>query len=127
MARTFGSYSITLPLGTTWEEQLVLMDASGDPMDLTGFEPRMQIRDEDGVVVLDLTPQEVFVDAPATEGTVRIAVTPSRVNLLSPDNEQRVLTYDLDLRLPGVSPADPYVIPAVRGRVVVQPRVTVFP
>ena len=29
MARTFGTYSPVVPLGTTWEESLVLEDADG--------------------------------------------------------------------------------------------------
>lgn len=128
MAQQFGTYAITLPLGTTWEERIRLLDNTGTPRDLTGFEPRMQVRDEDGALVLDLSATEIEVEAPATDGYVKITVTPSRVNLLSPDNEPRLLFYDIDLRDASPTPGeDPYIIPALKGTVFVQSRITAFP
>lgn len=128
MAQQFGTYSISVPLGTTWEERIRLLDTTGTPRDLTAFVPRMQIRDEDGELVLDLTSDEIKVEAPATDGYVSLLVTPTRVNLLSPDNEPRLLFYDIDLREPSTTPgADPYVIPALKGTVFAQSRITAFP
>jgi len=128
MALQFGTYAITLPLGITWIERIRLLDNAGQPRDLTGFAPRMQVRDEDGVLVLDLTAGEIVVDAPAADGFVLLTVTPSRVNLLSPDNEPRLLFYDIDLREPSITPgADPYIIPALKGTIFAQSRVTEYP
>ena len=47
MARNFPDpISITVPLRTTWEERWELMDEHGDPLDLTDYQFRMQVRDK---------------------------------------------------------------------------------
>lgn len=46
MARQFGNYSPPWPLGTDILEVFVFEDSDGNPVDLTGADARMQIRDE---------------------------------------------------------------------------------
>lgn len=74
MARTFGSYSPVVPLGTTWEETLVLEDADGMPIDITGYDVRAQLYsvqparvagEPDPVPVLELTTPDFYLVAPA--------------------------------------------------------------
>ena len=45
MARDFpDAIALAVPLRTTWEEQWILTDDDGEPVDLTGYEFRMQVR-----------------------------------------------------------------------------------
>lgn len=131
MARTFGQYSPDVPLGTTWEEALVLADEDGVALDLTGYEARAQLRtskDAPGAPVAELTSQgatpTLFVQPGAVPGLLTIAVPTSAVNALSPTNAKRKLVWDIELFIPGVGGADPYVIPAVEGKVNLLPRAT---
>lgn len=73
MARTFGTYSPVVPLGTTWEESLVLEDADGMPIDITGYDVRAQLYDMQLRSRLDLSEKVPNKDrrfGAALEGTV---------------------------------------------------------
>lgn len=53
------SYNITIRQGATFQLQATVQDSAGDPVDLTGFDARMQVRtdyaDNAGTVLVDLT------------------------------------------------------------------------
>ncbi len=131
MARTFGEYSPSVPLGTTWEESLVLADEDGVPLDLAGYEARAQLRvskDARGAPVLELTSTgadpTLFVEPDAQPGVLRILVPRTQVSALSPSNARRKLVWDIELYIPGSGGEDDYVIPCVEGKVTLLPRST---
>lgn len=131
MARTFGEYSPVVPLGTTWEESLVLADEDGVPLDLTGYEARAQLRtrkDAPGAPVFELSSEgaepTMFVQPDAVVGLLTILVPRTQVSTLSPTNTKRKLVWDIELYIPGVGGEDDYVIPCVEGKVILLPRAT---
>lgn len=143
MARQFGSYSPAVPLGLTWEETIVLEDAGGTPIDLTGYAVRAQLReavpviDETGqpldVPVIELTTAGYYATMPAwpvvegfsvptpTNGTLLLAVPAPDTWVASADNAKRKLVWDVRL----VNPDTGYAIPVVQGKVTLLPAVTV--
>lgn len=131
MARTFGQYSPDVPLGTTWEEALVLADEDGVPLDLTGYEARAQLRtrkDAPGPPVFALTSEgatpTLFVQPGAVAGLLAILVPVSQVSALSPNNAKRKLVWDIELFIPGTVGEDDYVVPSIEGKVNLLPRAT---
>lgn len=127
MARNFAGYSTIVPLGTTWEEAWQLLQAkNGPPVDLTGYEARMQLRSAvtATAVALELTTEnERLVITPA-EGRIRLEVSAEDVSTLSPDNAARTFVYDVELFKPEVGAVPEYVLPLFSGKVKVKPRVT---
>jgi hypothetical protein len=131
MARTFGEYSPVVPLGTTWEEQIYLDDEDGQPLDLTGYEARAQLRTsvlDVGAPALELSSLGVaptlFVQRAGVVGLVEVAVQVPAVNALSPDWTKRKFVWDIELYIPGSGGAPDYVIPCVTGKVTVTRRAT---
>lgn len=134
MARQFGTYSPSVPLGITWEESLVLQDEAGVPIDLTGYAVRAQLRDAAPVVaggvaasapVLELTTAGYYATLPAwpvvegfnvptpANGTILLAVSPADTWLASPTNARRKLVWDVRL----VNKTTGYAVPVVQGSV----------
>lgn len=141
MARTFGSYSPAVPLGTTWEETLVLEDAEGMPIDITGYDVRAQLYGAqparvaggpDPVPVLELTTPGFYSVPPAwpvfegfeiptgTDGLVLLRLNAADTWVASPDNAKRKLLWDVRL-----VDASGYTIPVVTGAVVFLPARTI--
>lgn len=50
-----GKYSFTIEQGSTVDFEIVYKDSNGDPIDLTGYQARMQLRPSPGSDVLYLT------------------------------------------------------------------------
>ena len=125
MARTFQTLSLRVPLRTTWEESWQLLQSEGgDPVDLTGYSARMQLREtlEDVEPVAEFDSGDEIAIAAAT-GTITLTVSAAAVAALSPDNERRTLLWDIELYIPaGAEPE--YVIPLFTGKVTLLPRVT---
>jgi len=145
MARRFGTYSPVVPLGVTWEEQLQLLQTNGDPVDLTGYDVRVQFRVEKSPLIDVIT--HIPTTAPVFELTTAGAVSPApawplfeswtiadvsngTLNSLldviplwkaSPTNVKRRLYMSIIL----VNPETLYAIPVVQGRAVFLPAVTV--
>lgn len=133
MARQFGIYSPAVPLGVTWEEELILTDEADTPIDLTGFSVRAQLRElvpdvdpETGEAttapVLELTTSGYYATAPdwpvfdvmtvtALEGKIVWKLPVDDLWTASPDNAKRVLVWSLILEH-----TDETVIPAVQGK-----------
>ncbi len=50
-----GNYSFTIEQGSTTDFEIVYKDSNGDPIDLTGYEARMQLKDSIGGSSIFLT------------------------------------------------------------------------
>lgn len=141
MARTFGTYSPVVPLGTTWEESLVLEDADGTPINITGYDVRAQLYsmrpvrvagEPDPLPVLELTTPAFYVTAPAwpvfegfsipegDDGRILLRLDAADTWTASPDNTKRKLLWDVRL-----VDASGYTIPVVTGAVVFLPARTI--
>lgn len=111
-----GVYDFTLEQGTDFELPVRV------PMDLTGYSARMQVRAKAGdpVVALSLTTEnggitiENSVDPLVTPSVITVRVTPAQT---SPLTLKRGV-YDLEL-------AGPKVIRLLKGKVTIDPEVTV--
>lgn len=151
MARTFGSYSPQIPLGTTWEETFRFVDEDGLPVSLVGCNIRAQIRDREVVrdavtglgdsnplielvntlslyPVLPSWPVKAAFAAglnPSTpdpsDGYIRQRVEAADTWLLSPTNRRKLLLWDIEI----IDTADnDAVIPLITGRPLATPRRT---
>jgi len=142
MARTFGTYSPVVPLGTTWEESLVLEDADGTPIDITGYSVRAQLHEKlpvragggspDPEPLFELTTPGFYGVPPAwpvfegfdiptgTDGLVLLRLDAADTWVASPDNAKRKLLWDVRL-----VDASGYTIPVVAGAVVFLPARTI--
>lgn len=128
MARTFpDALSIVVPLRTTWEEVWQLLDDAATPLDLTGYELRMQVRDKrSGAMLLEIgtegaSPMATIIPE---EGLIQITVPSDVVAGLSPDNRKLAARWDAEIYVPG---APEYVVPLLRGSATFQARVTQVP
>jgi len=128
MARTFPEpLAITVPLRTTWEEVWELQDDAQAPVDLTGYELRMQVRDKrTGAELLSIQSEAspAYATLEPAAGRIAIVVPSDVVAALSPDNRKVSARWDAELYIPG---QPEYVIPLLRGSASFQPRVTVLP
>lgn len=133
MSRTAASYSMTVTRGATWEDSFDYADADGNPVDLSNYEARMQVRTLAGefgattttTLLLELTTQnDLLAIQTPPGGTVpsRIAITvpPEDHAALNPDNAKKVkYAYGIELYIPqGANPE--YVIPLADGKVTVK-------
>lgn len=136
MSRTAASYSMQVTRGATWEDEFTYTeDDEVTPIDLTGYEARMQVRTLRGAYGLSTTDtllMELLTtgEAPklawdsAADGRLRIRVAAADTVALNPDNLKRVkLAYSLELYLPAGSEPE-YVIPLVQGSISVAGEVT---
>ncbi len=143
MARAFEVYGPVVPLGATWEEEIQLTDANEDPIDLTGYDVRSQLRVAVPVVaegaattapILELTTADFYDTDPdwpvvagwsipsPTNGTMLLAVAPGDfTDVVSPVNAKVKLFWDVRL----VNKVTGYTIPVVTGKAVFLPRTTV--
>lgn len=133
MSRTPASFSLQVVRGATWEDQFDYTDDAGEPIDLTGYAARMQVRTLDGqfgtsadeTLVLELTTENgrLEIDEPE-DGRVSLLVAAADTVQLNPDNARKVkLAYSLELFKPAGEDPE-YVIPLVKGTVSVQGETT---
>lgn len=133
MSRTPASYSMQVVRGATWEDEFTYTDVDGEPIDLTGYEARMQVRKPEGqfgtttttTLVKELTTGNGLLTIPdPTNGQVLLKVDAIDTVPLNPDNLKKTkLVYSLELYIPEA--VDPeYVIPLVRGSIAVQGETT---
>ena len=132
MSRTAASYSMTWTRGATVEDQFDYADAAGLPIDMTGYEARMQVRTVAGrygtttastlLLELDTTDADpfLFIETPP-DGTVpsrvRITIPPADHAVLNPSNAKKV-KYAFALEIYQDGPPE-YVIPLVAGAITV--------
>ena len=126
MARNFPDpIAIMLPLRTTWEERWELMDENGAPLDLTGFEFRMQVRNKlSGALLLSVGTETNYATIDLPTGAINIHVPAEVIEAISPTNAKVRGQFDAEIYIPGASE---YVIPVLRGSLSMLPRVTVEP
>ena len=133
MSRTPASYSMQVVRGATWEDEFTYTDTAGAPIDLTGYEARMQVRNIAGqygtttttTLVLELTTANGLLSIPTpADGQVLLKVPATDTVVLNPNNRKKVkLVYSLELFVPaGANPE--YVIPLVKGSITVQGETT---
>jgi hypothetical protein len=135
MSRVPAKYNMTVIRGATWEDEFTYADDAGVPIDLTGYQARMQVRSLVGqfgtttttTLMLELsttgaTPRLLW-DTAAT-GTLKIVVPPTAHAVLNPANVARVqYAYSIELYQPaGANPE--YVLPLVQGKITVKGEVT---
>jgi hypothetical protein len=114
---TAATYDITIEQGATFRLNLVWRDADNNPVDLTGYVARMQVRASysDSAVQLNLTTQNGAIVLGGALGT--IAVTGAAT--VTDDIPIRAGVYDLELEA-----ADGTVTRLVQGKVRISPEVT---
>lgn len=112
--------------GSTWEYRLVLTnEATNTPFDLTGFEARMQLREEISSTesVLDLTTANSrLIVSNALAGELRLLVSAADTALLPLGGEKKTYVYDIEVFRP--LPAPEYVRRVFEGKVECFPEVT---
>lgn len=135
MSRVPVSYSMTVQRGATWEQDFFYTEDDGvTPIDLAGFEARMQIRQPSGryglttteSLVLELNSTganpliELFTpDSGTVRNGIRIRVSAAGTVVLNPSNAKKVKhVYGLELYRP--LPAPEYVIPLFEGSMTVR-------
>lgn len=134
MARQFGKYSPRVPLGTTWEEAMILEDAESNPIDLTGYKVIAQLYYTDPLrdpttgkpleePILEITTPGFHVEKPTysvegfsipdpTTGEILLTVDHNDFWHVSPTNEY--IEYVWAVMLVGVGD---YRVPVIRGTV----------
>ncbi len=120
-----GNYNFKVYQGATWDEEIQLRNADQTPMNLTGFQARMQVREtiESTATLLDLNDTNTRLTVTdATAGKIRLLVAAADTALLPLNFEKQRYVYDLELFRP--SPAPEYVRRVLQGRVDCYPEVT---
>lgn len=111
------AYDITIEQGTTFRLSLIWKDSEGDPVNLTGYTARMQMRRRHSATekILDLTTQNGAIALGGAAGTIEVTVPATATD----DISVRSGVYDLEL----VS-ASGVVTRLIEGGVTVTPEVT---
>lgn len=135
MSRTAARTSLTAVRGGTWEDFLDYYDEDGQPIDLTGYEGKLQVWPYDQLYGLASTPllelttqagQLVIEAIPGATSTaknrLRIAqLPPDAFAMLNPANDKKAkYGFAANVWLPGVAPAPDYVLPYAIGTLNVQ-------
>lgn len=114
-----GQLDLLIEAGATFEVLLTWEDPDGDPIDVTGFDARMQVRNNTGTLLLDLTSDPAAgLTLGGAAGTIAIRVGADDTDEL----DAGVAYYDLEL----VSQSDATeVVRLVEGSVTINAQVTV--
>ncbi len=144
MAASFGSYSPVVPLNTTWQETIQLLQDDGvTPIDLTGLAVHAQLRPiaplsaagiPTTIPIIEFTTTGFYSPAPSwpvvvaftvptpTNGTILLNVPQSDYSaIVSPTNAKAKLAWEVRL----VNLSTGYVQPVLAGKIVFLPAVTV--
>ena len=111
-----GVYKIVCDQGATFERLITIKDSNDDPMNLTGYTARMQIRPEieSSDVLVELTTENGRITLGGAAGTVELNLTPQVTATIDRDG-----FYDLEIISNGGA-----VHRVLRGRFVVNLEVT---
>jgi hypothetical protein len=112
---TPGKYNLVCPQGATFSKQLTWA-IDGDPVDLTSYTARMQVREKytSTVPILNLTTENGGITLGDDEGTVQIDIDATTTSgIVAKD-----YVYDLELV------ASSTVTRLIEGRFIVTPEVT---
>ena len=131
MARNFTPLNLRVPVRTTWEEPWQLLQSeNGPPVDLSGYEVRLLMREVEAgepvagtsAVVFDSTDATPFITLTPLEGRINLKVPASAVRGMSTDNTARRFAFEVELYVPeGAEPE--YVVPLFKGAVAFKARV----
>lgn len=110
-----GKYNITCPQGATFGQQLTWL-IDDDPVDLTGYTARMQIREKytSTIYNLNLTTENGGITLGGDLGTISLLVSASVTSEIVP----KEYVYDLELDSGGE------VTRIIEGKFIVTPEVT---
>ena len=110
-----GKYNITCPQGATFSQQLTWL-IDNDPVDLTYYTARMQVREKYTSVIanLDLTTENGGITLGGNLGTISLLASASVTQALVPKD----YLYDLELDSGGE------VTRIIEGKFIVTPEVT---
>ena len=103
---------LTIEQGASWEEALPAVDAAGEPLDLTGYTPRMQIR----LAPMGAIIAEPELSVPDPQAGVIVARLPAS---MTEDLVWRRGLYDLE-----VAAEDGTVLRLFAGEVRISPEIT---
>lgn len=122
-----GKYSFIIEQGSTYQSELIYKDSAGEPIDLTDYSARMQIRPSPGSTTLYLTlSSSIGPDGsglnlnglngttPKTSGSIGIIISAYSSSLLTFDQA----VYDLELY------SGSFVTRIIEGRVQLSKEVT---
>jgi hypothetical protein len=91
---TPGKYNFVCPQGATFSKQLT-WTIDGDPVDLTTFTARMQVREKytSPKTILNLNTENDGIFLGGTDGTVQIEISATQTSVIVP----KEYVYDLEL------------------------------
>ena len=114
---TAGIYNFIMDQGSTYTVQMVYQDPNGNPINLTGYTAKMQLRLQygDPVAALTLTTGGGGIVIDPLIGTINITATDEQTLALEPT----FYVYDLDLIDGGT------ITRLIQGQITVRPEVTV--
>ena len=99
MANTQNIYNGIINQGATWNLAVEWQDNNGQPIDLTGYTAKMQLRTSPMADIADVTltsaPNGGIIIVPLT-GTLNLTITAAQTAQLKPQR----YTYDLEVTLP---------------------------
>lgn len=124
MSRTPANSALTVQRGATWEDEFTYTDDDGLPIDLTGYEARMQVRtlatrygtSATGLMLeLSTTGADpLLVWDTAAAGRLRIVARPDQHEALNAGNARKAkYAYAIELYKPDGT--GEYVLPLVEG------------
>ena len=122
--------NMSVTRGSTWGDRWYYTDDNDDPIDLTGYTARMQIRTVAGrygtstaaTLIAELTTANSGLVIEELAGAVDIYMSAVDTLTLSPENRRVRYYYSLELVDPTVSPTA--VIPLLEGYINVYPETT---
>lgn len=114
---TAGVYDITIEQGATFRLNLEWVDSNSDPVDLTGYTARMQVRRRyaSTEAALNLTTENGGIVLGGAAGTILIEAAAGATD----DIDFKIGVYDLELEA-----ADGFVTRLLQGAVTISPEVT---
>ena len=115
---TAGTYNFVMDQGATYTLQMVYQDGAGNPINLTGYTAKMQLRLKYGApdpAALTLTTENGGITINGPTGTINILATDEQTLALDPV----FYVYDLDLISGGT------IERLIMGQITVRPEVTI--
>ena len=93
MSSPAGTYNIICDQGATFQRQITWNDTNGDPVDLTGYTARMQVRPttDSTTLTLELTTGNNRITLGGAAGTIELLVAASVMTMAGD------FVYDLEL------------------------------
>lgn len=113
-----GKYDLLIEQGATLQLNLVYKDANGDPIDITSYTARMQVRRDynSPTPLLDLTTENGCIILGGAAGTISIEASDDMTRAIP----AKVGVYDVEL----IAPGNGVVTRIIQGAVTVSPEVT---